>query len=139
MGYNEVYSAWQADPEGFWMDAAKGIDWVQSPSKAYFEQGPAGEWFADAMVNTCFNAVDRHVLAGRGDQIAIMHESPITHATKGITYKELQARVSSLAGALRMRGVEKGDRVIIYMPMIPEALEAMLACARLGAPVVPEV
>lgn len=133
MGYNEVYSAWQADPEGFWMDAAKGIDWVQSPSKAYFEQGPAGEWFADAMVNTCFNAVDRHVLAGRGDQIAIMHESPITHATKGITYKELQARVSSLAGALRMRGVEKGDRVIIYMPMIPEALEAMLACARLGA------
>ena len=133
MGYNEVYSAWQADPEGFWMDAAKGIDWVQSPSKAYFEQGPAGEWFADAMVNTCFNAVDRHVLAGRGDQIAIMHESPITHSTKGITYKELQARVSSLAGALRMRGVEKGDRVIIYMPMIPEALEAMLACARLGA------
>ena len=133
MGYKEVYSAWQADPEGFWMDAAKGIDWVQSPSKAYFEQGPAGEWFADAMVNTCYNAVDRHVLAGRGDQIAIMHESPITHATKGITYKELQARVSSLAGALRMRGVEKGDRVIIYMPMIPEALEAMLACARLGA------
>ncbi|TQD36078.1 propionyl-CoA synthetase [Rhodobacter capsulatus] len=133
MGYKEVYSAWQADPEGFWMDAAKGIDWVQSPSKAYFEQGPAGEWFADAMVNTCFNAVDRHVLAGRGDQIAIMHESPITHSTKGITYKELQARVSSLAGALRMRGVEKGDRVIIYMPMIPEALEAMLACARLGA------
>lgn len=133
MGYKEVYSAWQADPEGFWMDAARGIDWVQSPSKAYFEQGPAGEWFADAMVNTCYNAVDRHVLAGRGDQIAIMHESPITHATKGITYKELQARVSSLAGALRMRGVEKGDRVIIYMPMIPEALEAMLACARLGA------
>ena len=133
MGYKEVYSAWQADPEGFWMDAAKGIDWVQSPSKAYFEQGPAGEWFADAMVNTCYNAVDRHVLAGRGDQIAIMHESPITHATKGITYKELQARVSSLAGALRMRGVEKGDRVIIYMPMIPEALEAMLACARIGA------
>ncbi|WP_444454243.1 propionyl-CoA synthetase [Rhodobacter capsulatus] len=133
MGYKEVYSAWQADPEGFWMDAAKGIDWVQSPSKAHFDQGPAGEWFADGMVNTCFNAVDRHVLAGRGDQIAIMHESPITHSTKGITYKELQARVSSLAGALRMRGVEKGDRVIIYMPMIPEALEAMLACARLGA------
>jgi len=133
MGYKEVYSAWQADPEGFWMDAAKGIDWVQSPSKAHFDQGPAGEWFADGMVNTCFNAVDRHVLAGRGDQIAIMHESPITHSTKGITYKELQARVASLAGALRMRGVEKGDRVIIYMPMIPEALEAMLACARIGA------
>ncbi|MFD2174469.1 propionyl-CoA synthetase [Rhodobacter lacus] len=133
MGYNEVYGAWKADPEGFWMDAAKGIDWVEPPSKAFFQQGPAGEWFADAKVNTCWNAVDRHVEAGRGDQIAIMHESPITHATKGITYKELQARVSSLAGALRMRGVEKGDRVIIYMPMIPEALEAMLACARIGA------
>ncbi|SOC01814.1 propionyl-CoA synthetase [Rhodobacter maris] len=133
MGYNEVYGAWKADPEGFWMEAAKGIDWVEPPSKAFFEQGPAGEWFADAKVNTCWNAIDRHVEAGRGDQIAIMHESPITHATKGITYKELKARVSSLAGALRMRGVEKGDRVIIYMPMIPEALEAMLACARIGA------
>ncbi|MBZ4022718.1 propionyl-CoA synthetase [Rhodobacter sp. TJ_12] len=133
MGYNEVYGAWKADPEAFWMEAAKGIDWDEAPSKAFFQQGPAGEWFADAKVNTCWNAVDRHVEAGRGDQIAIMHESPITHSTKGITYKELQERVASLAGALRMRGVEKGDRVIIYMPMIPEALEAMLACARIGA------
>jgi len=133
MGYKEVYSAWQADPDGFWMQAAEAIDWVEKPSKAFFDQGPAGEWFADAKCNTCWNAVDRHVLAGRGDQIAIMHESPITHSTKGITYKELQTRVATLAGALRMRGVEKGDRVIIYMPMIPEALEAMLACARLGA------
>ena len=134
MGYKEVYSAWQADPEGFWMDAAKGIDWVEAPTQALFaDNAPLYEWFCDAKVNTCWNAVDRHVLAGRGDQIAIMHESPITHATKGITYKELQTRVASLAGALRMRGVEKGDRVIIYMPMIPEALEAMLACARLGA------
>jgi propionyl-CoA synthetase len=134
MGYNEVYSAWQADPNGFWMKAAEGIDWVEAPTKALFDDNaPLYEWFVDAKVNTCWNAVDRHVLAGRGDQIAIMHESPITHATKGITYKELQTRVASLAGALRMRGVEKGDRVIIYMPMIPEALEAMLACARIGA------
>ena len=108
--------------------------WDEKPSKALFDDNaPLYEWFSDGMVNTCWNAVDRHVLAGRGDQIAIMHESPITHSTKGITYKELQQRVASLAGALRMRGVEKGDRVIIYMPMIPEALEAMLACARLGA------
>ncbi len=133
MGYNEVYSAWKADPEGFWMQAAAGIDWVEPPSKAYFDQGPAGEWFADAQVNTCWNAVDRHVESGRGDQIAIKHVSPITHSTKGITYKELRDRVASLAGALRAKGIEKGDRVIIYMPMIPEALEAMLACARLGA------
>ncbi|OOY31765.1 propionyl-CoA synthetase [Thioclava sp. F36-6] len=134
MGYKEVYSAWQADPEKFWMDAAEKIDWDEKPSKALFDgDAPLYEWFSDGMVNTCWNAVDRHVEQGRGDQIAIMHESPITHSTKGITYKELQTRVASLAGALKMRGVEKGDRVIIYMPMIPEALEAMLACARIGA------
>ncbi len=134
MGYKEVYSAWQADPEKFWMDAAEKIDWDEKPSKALFDgNAPLYEWFSDGMVNTCWNAVDRHVEQGRGDQIAIMHESPITHSTKGITYRELQTRVASLAGALKMRGVEKGDRVIIYMPMIPEALEAMLACARIGA------
>jgi propionyl-CoA synthetase len=134
MAYKEVYEAWKSDPNGFWMQAAEAIDWNTQPSKALFDDNaPLYEWFSDGMVNTCWNAVDRHVEAGRGDQIAIMHESPITHSTKGITYKELQQRVASLAGALRMRGVEKGDRVIIYMPMIPEALEAMLACARLGA------
>jgi len=134
MDYKEVYSAWQADPDKFWMQAAEKIDWDSKPSKALFDgDAPFYEWFSDGMVNTCWNAVDRHVEAGRGDQIAIMHESPITHSTKGITYKELQTRVASLAGALKMRGVEKGDRVIIYMPMIPEALEAMLACARIGA------
>ena len=134
MGYKEVYAASKADPNGFWMKAAEGIDWDKAPSKALFaENAPLYEWFADARCNTCWNAVDRHVEAGRGDQLAIIHDSPITRSTKGITYRELQARVASLAGALRMRGVEKGDRVIIYMPMIPEALEAMLACARLGA------
>lgn len=134
MGYRDVYSAWQADPDGFWMQAAEAIDWQQKPSKALFDdKAPIYEWFSDGMVNTCWNAVDRHVLAGRGDQVAIQHESPITLSSKGITYRQLQDRVASLAGALRMRGVEKGDRVIIYMPMIPEALEAMLACARLGA------
>ncbi|ARC37598.1 propionyl-CoA synthetase [Paracoccus yeei] len=134
MGYREVYADWQADPERFWMQAAEAIDWVEKPSKALFDdRAPIYEWFSDGMVNACWNAVDRHVLAGRGNQVAIMHESPVTLSTKGITYAQLQKRVATLAGALRMRGVEKGDRVIIYMPMIPEALEAMLACARLGA------
>ncbi|WP_406736078.1 propionyl-CoA synthetase [Thioclava sp. GXIMD4215] len=134
MNYKDVYDGWKANPDTFWMQAAQAIDWDKRPSKALFdEKAPIYEWFNDGMVNTCWNAVDRHVEAGRGDQIAIQHESPITHSTKGITYKELQNRVASLAGALRMRGVEKGDRVIIYMPMIPEALVAMLAVARLGA------
>jgi propionyl-CoA synthetase len=134
MAYKDVYAAWQSDPEAFWMQAASGIDWTQPPSKALCaENAPLYEWFSDARVNTCWNAVDRHVEAGRGDQLAIIHDSPITHSTKGITYRELQTRVASLAGALRAKGVEKGDRVILYMPMIPEALEAMLACARLGA------
>ncbi|WP_347310569.1 propionate-CoA ligase PrpE [Defluviimonas sp. SAOS-178_SWC] len=134
MGYSEIYSAWKADPETFWMRAAEAIDWVTPPSKALFaEHAPIYEWYSDARVNTCWNAVDRHVEAGRGNQLAIIHDSPITHSTKGITYAELRDRVASLAGALRAKGIEKGDRVIIYMPMVPEALEAMLACARLGA------
>ncbi|SDK73342.1 propionyl-CoA synthetase [Aliiruegeria lutimaris] len=134
MGYSDIYGAWKEDPEAFWMKAAEAVDWFQPPSKALFDdKAPMYEWFSDALVNTCYNAVDRHVEAGRGDNLAIMHESPITHSTKGITYSELRDRVATLAGALKMRGVEKGDRVIIYMPMVPEALEAMLACARIGA------
>lgn len=134
MGYSEVYDRWKQDPEGFWMDAAKAIDWDRMPSKALFdENAPLYEWFSDGMVNTCWNAVDRHVEQGRGDQVAIIHDSPISGVTRRITYVNLRNRVAQLAGALRAKGVEKGDRVIIYMPMIPEALEAMLACARLGA------
>lgn len=134
MGYAEIYAKWQADPEGFWLDAAGAIDWDRKPQTALnASQAPLYEWFTDGMVNTCWNAVDRHVLAGRGDQLAIIHDSPVTHSQKGITYRELQSRVATLAGALRAKGITKGDRVIIYMPMIPEALEAMLACARLGA------
>jgi len=134
MAYKDTYASWKADPDAFWMQAAQTIDWISPPSRALFEDNaPFYEWFADAQVNTCWNCVDRHVEAGRGEQLAIIHDSPITHSTKGITYRELQARVASLAGALRAKGVQKGDRVIIYMPMIPEALEAMLACARIGA------
>ena len=134
MSYQETYESWKADPEAFWMQAAGAIDWIKPPSKALFdENAPIYEWFSDGLVNTCWNCVDRHVEAGRGDEIAIYHDSPITHSTKGITFRELQRRVATLAGALRARGIEKGDRVIIYMPMIPQAIEAMLACARLGA------
>ena len=134
MGYADVYGAWKNDPEGFWMEQAKAIDWVKPPSKALDDSNaPLYRWFTDAQVNTCYNAVDRHVENGRGDQAAIIYDSPITDTKLKITYAELQTRVASLAGALRAKGIEKGDRVIIYMPMIPEALEAMLACARLGA------
>jgi len=134
MAYNDVYAGWKADPEGFWMRAAEAIDWVAKPSRALFDDNaPLYEWFVDGQVNTCWNAVDRHVEAGHGDRIAIIHDSPVTHTKHEITYAELRDRVASLAGALRAKGIGKGDRVIIYMPMVPEALEAMLACARLGA------
>ncbi len=133
MGYREVYEGWKADPEAFWMEQARAIDWDRAPTRAYFDQGPAGEWFADATVNTCWNAVDRHVKAGRGDQAAIIHDSPITGTQQSVSFAELQDATARLAGALSARGVGLGDRVIIYMPMIPEALVAMLACSRIGA------
>ncbi|WP_281955501.1 propionate-CoA ligase PrpE [Pseudophaeobacter arcticus] len=134
MSYKEIYANWKADPEAFWMQAAEAIDWVEAPTKALTDKGDGlYEWFADARVNTCYNAVDRHVEAGRGEQTAIIYDSPITHTKREISYVELRNRVANLAGALRAKGIEKGDRVIIYMPMIPEALEAMLACARIGA------
>ncbi len=134
MAYSKIYNDWKSDPETFWMNAAKAIDWDTPPTRALNdENAPLYEWFTDAKVNTCYNAVDRHVKAGNGERVAIIHDSPITGTKHEITYGELQTRVASLAGALRAKGIEKGDRVIIYMPMVPEALEAMLACARLGA------
>jgi propionyl-CoA synthetase len=134
MSYAEVYGRWQSDPEGFWMEQAEAIDWVKKPSKALWdENAPLYEWYVDGEVNTCWNAVDRHVENGRGSQVALIHDSPVTGTVQKITYAELRNRVALLAGALRARGVEKGDRVIIYMPMVPQAIEAMLACARIGA------
>ncbi|MDC1380955.1 propionyl-CoA synthetase [Octadecabacter sp.] len=134
MTYRDVYKSWQDNPDAFWMKAAEAIDWDTPPTKALFDdQAPFYEWFRDAQVNTCYNAVDRHVVAGNGDRVAIIHDSPITGTISNITYAQLQIRVASLAGALSAKGVVKGDRVIIYMPMVPEALEAMLACARIGA------
>ena len=134
MTYRDVYKSWQDNPDAFWIKAAEAIDWDTHPTKALFDdQAPFYEWFRDAQVNTCYNAVDRHVVAGNGDRVAIIHDSPITGTISNITYAQLQIRVASLAGALSAKGVVKGDRVIIYMPMVPEALEAMLACARIGA------
>lgn len=134
MTYSDIYKRSIDDPDGFWMDQADAIDWVTAPSKALFsDKAPLYEWFKDAEVNTCYNAIDRHVEAGNGDRVAIIYDSPVTHTKHEITYSELLMRVSSLAGALRAKGIEKGDRVIIYMPMVPEALEAMLACTRIGA------
>ena len=134
MGYREVYDSWKADPEAFWMQAAGAIDWVKPPSRALFdENAPLYEWFRDAEVNTCWNALDRHVKAGHGDRLALIHDSPVTGTKEKITYVDLLVRVSRLAGALARRGVARGDRVVIYMPMVPEAVVAMLACARIGA------
>jgi propionyl-CoA synthetase len=134
MGYREVYDGWRADPEGFWMEAARAIDWDRPPTFALdASRAPLYGWYPDAIGNACWNALDRHVEAGHGDRVAIIHDSPVTGAVSRTTYAELLDQVARLAGALAARGVGKGDRVIVYMPMIPEALTAMLACARLGA------
>ncbi len=134
MGYRDTYARWQADPEAYWLEQAQAIDWDVAPTQALFERGnDMYEWYADTRVNGCYNAVDRHVEQGRADQVAIIHDSPITGTQSKITFAELQTRVANLAGALVAQGVTKGDRVLIYMPMVPEAVEAMLACARIGA------
>lgn len=121
-------------PDEFWANAAKGIDWIKKWDKVLDASNPPFyRWFSGATLNTCYNAVDRHVEAGRGEQTAIIYDSPVTDTIRKISYKELQDDVSKFAGALKGQGVTKGDTVIIYMPMIPEAAVAMLACARLGA------
>ncbi|QYJ87354.1 propionyl-CoA synthetase [Shewanella mesophila] len=122
------------NPNEFWADAAQAINWVK-PFDTVLDDAdvPMYRWFSGGQLNTCYNAVDRHVEAGRGDQVAIQYVSPITDTEYGITYNELQAQVSRLAGYMASQGVSKGDRVIIYMPMVPETAYAMLACARIGA------
>ncbi len=132
--YHEVYARWLADPRAFWAEAASDIDWIR-PWTSVFDAGKGvyGRWFEGAACNTCFNAVDRHVEKGRGSQAAIIHDSPVTGTTRTISYADLLSEVAVLAAVLRDMGVGKGDRVIIYMPMVPEAVFAMLACARIGA------
>ena len=131
--FREIYEHSLKDPTGFWGDAAKAIDWF-TPPKTVFDasQGVYGRWFPDAEVNTCYNALDRHV-AERGDQLAVIYDSPVTGSKSKLTYREMRDQVARLAAVIRDQGVEKGDTVLIYMPMIPEAAVAMLACARVGA------
>ena len=132
--YADAFHRSLADPEGFWGEAAKDIDWYQAPTVVLDASNPPFyHWFADGVMNTCFNALDRHVRDGRGDQAALIYDSPVTGTQRTYTYRELLEEVARFAGLLRGLEVGKGDRVIIYMPMIPEAAIAMLACARIGA------
>jgi propionyl-CoA synthetase len=132
--YATLYGQWLAAPEAYWADCARLIDWDVAPERIFeSSSGPYGAWFPGARLNTSFNCLDRHVLAGRGDQVALIWDSPMAGRLEHITYAQALARVGKIAGALRALGVQKGDRVVVYMPMVPEAAFAMLACARLGA------
>jgi propionyl-CoA synthetase len=132
--YDEVFRHSLADPEGFWSEAAAAIDWVTPPDRALDDsRAPLHRWFPGGELNTCFNALDRHVEGGRADQLALIYDSPVTETVARYTYGELRDQVARFAGALAAEGVGRGDRVIIYMPMVPEAAIAMLACARIGA------
>lgn len=132
--YQQAYEQSLSDPAGFWGEAAQLVKWDKTPKIVLDDSNiPLYRWFSDGMLNTCYNALDRHVIDGRADQPAVIHESAITGKSEILTYAQMLEKTARFAGALRMAGVEKGDRVVIYMPMVPEALIAMLACARLGA------
>jgi propionyl-CoA synthetase len=132
--YHDIYARSMRDPEGFWGEAAQAIDWYEPAQKVFDpDAGVYGRWFTGASCNTCYNAIDRHVARGRAAQAAIIYDSPVTGTKRVISYAELLKEVETLAAVLRDFGVQKGDRVILYMPMVPEALFAMYACARIGA------
>src|SRR5471030_609361 len=124
----------QRDAEGFWGEAASGIDWYEKPTKTFdAKAGIYGRWFPGGVTNTCYNAIDRHVLNGRNDQPALIYDSPVTNTKQTFTYGRLLSEVQLLGAMLRDFGIKKGDVVILYMPMVPEAVFAILACARIGA------
>lgn len=133
--FEEAYAHSMSDPEAFWAEAAEGITWTKKWDKVLDDSNvPFYRWFSGGELNTCYNCLDRHIEDGRGDQAALIYDSPVTGGTqRTYSYNELLHEVSHVAGALAAEGVVKGDRVVIYMPMIPEAAIAMLACARLGA------
>lgn len=131
--YHDIYAGWKSDPEGFWADAASEIDWIKPWDKVFDKVDGLDRWFVGAECNTCWNCVDRHVEAGRGEQAAIIYDSPITGAKRTYSYAQLLDEVACFAQVLSDKGAARGDRVIIYMPMVPEAAIAMLACARIGA------
>ena len=133
-GYRRTYDRWRADPQAFWAEAAREIVWTRPPKRIFDpDAGVYGRWFPDARCNACFNALDRHVEDGRGDQVALYYDSPVTGTKRAITYRELLDETAALGAVLNDLGVAAGDRVLIYMPMISEAIVAMLACARIGA------
>src|SRR6266436_1051129 len=132
--FDEVYRRSLADPEGFWAEAACRIDWIEPWEKVLDRSNPPFDrWFTGGRLNTCYNCLDRHIEAGHGDRLALIYDSPVSETKRRFTYKELRDEVARFAGAMAKRGIGKGDRVILYMPMVPEAAIAMLACARLGA------
>jgi propionyl-CoA synthetase len=132
--YGEAYTQWMADPHAAWLRAAAAIDWVTPPTKAFDPaSGPFGRWFPDGVLNTCHNCLDRHVAAGLGDRTALIWHSAMERLVVRFSYAQMLDRVARVAGALAGLGVGRGDRVVIYMPMVPEAAITMLACARLGA------
>jgi propionyl-CoA synthetase len=132
--YAQEYRRSLEDPEGFWGDAARGIDWIHRPSTVLDDDSPPFyRWFPDGRMNTCYNALDRHVIAGHADRTALIYDSPVTGTKRSYTYAHLLDLVARFAGVLEANGVTKGDRVLIYLPMIPEAVIAMLGCARIGA------
>ena len=132
--YEDTFQRWRRDPEAFWAELAGGIEWERPPRRILDDtRAPLYRWYPDGVLNTCHNALDRHVCDGRAEQAALIYDSPVTGQTRRYTYRDLRDEVARCAGALRDLGVAKGDRVVIYMPMIPEAVIAMLACARLGA------
>jgi propionyl-CoA synthetase len=132
--FDAVYARSLSDPEGFWAEAAEGIDWIFKWDEVLDRSNaPFYRWFVGGLLNTCHNAVDRHVSAGRGEQAAIIYDSPVTNTVRTITFRQLKDETARFAGALVQLGVKAGDRVILYMPMVPEAIIAMLGCARIGA------
>src|ERR1041384_1477076 len=132
--YEAAYTAWRQDPESFWEQAAGSSQWYRRWDKVlYASRPPVYRWFSGGLLNTCYNLLDAHVENGRADQPALIYDSPVTGVIKSYTYLGLLRQVAKFAGALRKQGVEKGDRVIVYMPKVPEAGIAMLACARTGA------
>ena len=134
MTFDEIYNYASENPEKFWEEVAEDVHWYKKWDRVLDDSNaPFYRWFSGAETNVCYNAVDIHVEQGLGDQLAIIHDSPITGSQQKITYSELQSRVARFAGVLKDQGIEKGDRVILYMPMIPEAVVGMLACARIGA------
>jgi len=132
MSYETVRKRWLSDPESFWAEAAGDIDWIEPFARVLDAEAPSGRWFTGGVLNTCYNALDRHADSAAADRTALIYDSAMTGAVRRFTYAELRDRVAELAGAMQAAGLKRGDRALIYMPMVPESVMAMLACARLG-------